>query len=489
MSLAMDKVLMALSLDEKEVPFAMPDLPEFSSAEENKLSLMGRLLNPDRQKIPNLIRRMPRKWQKEGIVRGIALSPERFQFIFNNEHDLLDVLERGVQTFEEWVIVVERWVENPPEDYLQYVPVWVQIRDIPVNCYTKEALTAMGDLVGKTLLVAFDPSKPITQDFIRVLVKFNVANPLKTSRVITLRDVAATIRFNYEKIQKRCFTCQRLNHEKDYCPLNVRKRQQEAKERREVAVANLEKKKVLISSDDPLFGVLEEEQVGMDPGSGRMKIAEEVLDEMRRYLRADTGESYGVKVDKVQRSVKLAENGNLTHRLALRLEAPPLFTTDLNRGKGIVFDYQDSGGAPDAQSVQSNPNKLMTTSFKAHSSLARRSAPTLLLLQDDTDSVGNSAVPSSNYPTVFTAGKTALCSSGIVKKRPAPRRRPLKSMRHPKTRGDLRGKEMESEEKREGKQAMGCKKRKCSADEEEIKPTSKAACIKAIPDEGLSPPQ
>lgn len=112
MSLAMDKALMALTLDEEDVPFEMPDLPEFSSAEENKLSLMGRLLNPNRQKMPNLIMNMPRKWQKEGRVRGIALSQERFQFIFKYEHDLLDILERGVQTFEKWVIVLERWLKT-----------------------------------------------------------------------------------------------------------------------------------------------------------------------------------------------------------------------------------------------------------------------------------------------------------------------------------------------------------------------------------------
>lgn len=41
MSLAMDRALMALSLDEEDTPIEMPDLPGFTSAEENKLSLMG----------------------------------------------------------------------------------------------------------------------------------------------------------------------------------------------------------------------------------------------------------------------------------------------------------------------------------------------------------------------------------------------------------------------------------------------------------------
>lgn len=299
---------MALSLDEEEVSFAMPELPGFSSAEENKLSLIGRILNPDRQKMSYLIIRMPRKWQKEGKVRGVALSQEWFQFIFNNEHDLLDILEKGVQTFEDWVRVVERWVENPPDDYLQYIPLWVQIRDIPVNFYTMEALTALGDLVGETKLVVFDPSKPITQDFIRVLVKYNVANPLKTSRVVTSKGKSSVVRFSYEKVQKRCYTCQRLNHEKDFCLLTVRKRQEESRVRRERVSADLERKKNVILEDDALFGVLEEEHVGLDHATGRWKIAKEVLEEMRRYLLAESGESRGIKIDKIQQLVKAAEN-------------------------------------------------------------------------------------------------------------------------------------------------------------------------------------
>lgn len=49
MSAAMDKALMAMSLEEVDVPFEMPDLPQFRSYERNNLSLVGRLLNPDNQ--------------------------------------------------------------------------------------------------------------------------------------------------------------------------------------------------------------------------------------------------------------------------------------------------------------------------------------------------------------------------------------------------------------------------------------------------------
>lgn len=350
--------MMALSLEEEEedVPFSMPTDPEYSSAEVNKLSLMGRTLNPEWQIMSQVIYKMPRKWQKEGRVRGVALSNERFQFIFDNEHELLDVLGKGVQTCNEWVIVLERWVENPPDDYLQHIPLWVQISKIPFNFYNKKALTELGDIIGEVKVVAFDPSKPITQPFVRVQVKFNVAKPLRTSKVINLGEGRSMIiHFHYENIQKRCFSCFRLNHEKSICPLEVRKRQEAASARRTRIQQEISLKKSVLIETDPLFGVLQESQVGINPMNGRPRIEEEVLEEMRRYLRTDTGEDQALKIDKVIRSVKEVEKDHVAQKIALRLEAPPIFTPDLNKGKGLVFDYGEKMSKSNQQLVKFKP--------------------------------------------------------------------------------------------------------------------------------------
>ena len=119
----------------------------FCSNEKNKLSLVGRILNLECQKMSTLIWRMPGKWQKEGRSRGVALSKERFQFLFDHEYDLLDVLAKGVHTFNEWTLAIERWVEEP--HYLQYIPLWLHISNIPMNYYTKEVIMALGELLGK----------------------------------------------------------------------------------------------------------------------------------------------------------------------------------------------------------------------------------------------------------------------------------------------------------------------------------------------------
>ncbi|KAG2332530.1 hypothetical protein Bca52824_003710 [Brassica carinata] len=177
---------------------------------------------------------MPRKWQKYGKVRGITLSKERFQFIFDHEHDLMEVLEKGVHTYKDWALAIDRWVEKPLEDYLQFILIWVQIRNLPMNYYTKEAIAALGEKIRQVKVVAFDLDKPQIHDYVRIQVRFDVSRPSRKSKVVNLPDGGSSVvYFNYERIQKRCYECQRLNHEKEVCPLVIKKRRDTASERGE----------------------------------------------------------------------------------------------------------------------------------------------------------------------------------------------------------------------------------------------------------------
>lgn len=51
----------------------------------------------------------------------------------------------------------------------------------------------------------------------------------------------------------------------------------------------------LIKNYDPLFGVLSEELVGVNPITGKLKINPEVLEDLRRYLVANNGDDLSVK--------------------------------------------------------------------------------------------------------------------------------------------------------------------------------------------------
>lgn len=453
MSAAMDKALMAMSLEEVDVPFEMLDLPQFSSCEKNVLSLIGRVLNPQSQTMSSLIFNMPRKWQKIGRVRGVALSNERFQFIFKSEHDLVEVLEKGFQTYNEWGLVMERWSQNPLPDSLQFVHLLVQIRNIPLNYYTEEAITLLGDLVGEVVEVVFDPSKPQNKDFVRVLVKFDVFKPLRKAKVINLpHGQSTTVFYFYEKVQKRCYNCQRLSHERDVCPLLLKQIQDQVIERKLGHKVEKPKVPLVLKLGDPLFGVLKEEQVGIHPILGRPRIAADVLDGMRQYLKIATGEERILREEKVKKSVAEAEKDPFTQKTVLRLEQPPIISHNLNKGKGIVFGYESSFASSKEVNCSDSMPKLMGSAIfasKMSEDVVENMAGFNCLSLVDYSPSSSFSLTSS---TAYAVGLSEAGPSGAKKRRSRGRKRPYISKRKPKLAVDTQqiGKDIKQKGLQEG---------------------------------------
>ncbi|KAG7556816.1 Zinc knuckle CX2CX4HX4C [Arabidopsis suecica] len=200
-------------------PLVLPNQAKFCSTEKNHCSIMGRFLNPTNQRMSNWILDMPRIWRLNNRVHGVALSQERFQFIFKSEGDLIEILKTGVWTQDDWCVVMERWIERPPPDYLMFLSIWIRLRNIPVNYYTEETIREIAKCAGEVIQVLFDPEKSQAQDYVRVNVLLDVRNPLRNSKELQLpTGEIVLISFDYERIRKRCFHCQRLTHEKNMCP-------------------------------------------------------------------------------------------------------------------------------------------------------------------------------------------------------------------------------------------------------------------------------
>lgn len=97
----------------------------------------------------------------------------------------------------------------------------------------------------------------------------------------------------------------------------------------------------VIAQNDPLFSVLSEEQVAMDANTGRRKINEDVLQNMREYIVAAEGGERKVREERVRKSVSDLDKDPVGQSTFLRLEAPPVITNEVDKGKGIVFDFPD----------------------------------------------------------------------------------------------------------------------------------------------------
>ncbi|XP_019093987.1 PREDICTED: uncharacterized protein LOC109129705 [Camelina sativa] len=213
----LEKAFQEMSITD-DTPLVLSNQPKFCSSERNSCSIMGRFLNPENQRMSNWILDMPRIWRLYDRVRGIALSKDKFQFFFKSEEDLEGVLKQGVWTQDDWCVVMEKWIEKPPHDYLMLLPAWIRLRNIPVNYYTKDTIQEIAECVGQVLQVVFDQEKSQVQDYVRVRVLLDVSNPLRNSKEVQLPSgEIVLVSFDYERIRKRCFQCQRLTHEKNRC--------------------------------------------------------------------------------------------------------------------------------------------------------------------------------------------------------------------------------------------------------------------------------
>ena len=124
-----------MSLEDDE-PMILPDDPKYHVFDENALSILGRLLNPEAQNMARMIDYMPQAWRLYDRVRGISLTRDRFQFVFKREEDLVTVLNDRPWSYNHWTMVMERWTPSPPRDFLSTFEVWIRIRNIPINHYT-----------------------------------------------------------------------------------------------------------------------------------------------------------------------------------------------------------------------------------------------------------------------------------------------------------------------------------------------------------------
>lgn len=210
MEFHLDKAMKAMSIEEEEdKPLVLTNQPRLCYSERNVLSIMGRFLNPECQKMSNWIL-ICHEYGDYTIVRGVTLSQDRFQFIFKSENDLNTVLKAGGWTQNNWCVVMERWVEDPPNDYLMILPIWIRLRNILVNHYTEDTIKEIAE-----------QDKSQGKDYVRVRVLFDVSRPLKNSKAVQLPNgTMVSIGIDYERVSKRCFQCQRLTHDKPRCPRN-----------------------------------------------------------------------------------------------------------------------------------------------------------------------------------------------------------------------------------------------------------------------------
>ncbi|KAL0717004.1 hypothetical protein Bca4012_066326 [Brassica carinata] len=130
----------------------------------------------------------------------------KFQFVFPSEDLMMSVLRRGPWAYNERMLVVKRWNPGMDDTSLNTIPLWVQIRGIPLEFLMEPVIRNIGDRMGEVMLVDFNPETTGDVEFVRVQKNFQF-----TPGVNTL------LKFRYERLKGFCELCGMITHDSGEC--------------------------------------------------------------------------------------------------------------------------------------------------------------------------------------------------------------------------------------------------------------------------------
>ncbi|KAL0794139.1 hypothetical protein Bca101_065516 [Brassica carinata] len=179
---------------------------------KHALTLIGRITNPSVQKVGSLIPFFTEHWNTTRRPRGSDLGLGMFQFHFETETDLLAVLEKRPYHFAKWMIILQRWEPTISPSFPSLIPFWIKIQGVPVHLWTESVARGIGEDIG-----IFDAVE-ISEQAIKMRVQVNGRLPLiKTSVLEFPNGEELKVSLVYEKLEKHCSQCNRLDHELKDC--------------------------------------------------------------------------------------------------------------------------------------------------------------------------------------------------------------------------------------------------------------------------------
>ncbi|KAG2301147.1 hypothetical protein Bca52824_029798 [Brassica carinata] len=192
-------------------PVKIPAVDTTARIEEHRLTLIGRVTNPAIQKTRALVDFFLQHWRVAGTITGRDLGPHLFQFKFESERDLQTILSNAPYHFKKWMLILQRWEPIVSDYFPALIPFWITIHGLPLHYWSDTAIETIGNELGP--VEDFDGEKA------RIRVRVNGLKPLEMLLDIRLPSgEIKQVELEYENLQKHCFNCFSLSHEKEDCP-------------------------------------------------------------------------------------------------------------------------------------------------------------------------------------------------------------------------------------------------------------------------------
>ncbi|KAL2226597.1 UNVERIFIED_CONTAM: hypothetical protein Sindi_2018400 [Sesamum indicum] len=170
------------------------------------------------------IRNGSTKWKTTAVK---ATTNGFFFFQFKTAAYMEEAIEGGLWLFQGQPIVLQKWEPGMLMRKLKHtqVPVWIKLRHLSVELWTKEGLSTVASGIGKPLYPDAITRACTRLDFARVCVMLDVSSTLPKHIIIMTPDeeggeIPRKIDVEYEWLPHKCTSCTTLGHSAKDCTLN-----------------------------------------------------------------------------------------------------------------------------------------------------------------------------------------------------------------------------------------------------------------------------
>ncbi|ESQ33872.1 hypothetical protein EUTSA_v10009841mg [Eutrema salsugineum] len=190
----------------KRLKISVPKFDNANLIEGYSRTLIGRCMNPQAQDMKTLLFMLPRIWKVEERVAGADLGLGRFQFDFDREEDIVEIMKMEPFHFDYWMLSLVRWTPVVDPNYPSAITFWIRVIGVPLHFWADLTFRTIGKALGKVEAVNLNEGK------IQVII--DGLKPLCFETLVEFHSGEETTVFlRYERLFGYCRQCFSLCHD------------------------------------------------------------------------------------------------------------------------------------------------------------------------------------------------------------------------------------------------------------------------------------
>ncbi|ESQ28611.1 hypothetical protein EUTSA_v10019512mg, partial [Eutrema salsugineum] len=138
----------------------------------------------------------------------------KFQFDFDREEDIKEVMKMEHFHFDYWMLSLVRWSPVVDPSYPSAIKFWIRIIGVPLQYWADVSFRSIGKALGDVKSVNLDEGK------VQVVIDGSKSLCFETT-VDFDEGVETTVYLRYEKLFGYCRNCLSLCHDQQRCPLRT----------------------------------------------------------------------------------------------------------------------------------------------------------------------------------------------------------------------------------------------------------------------------